>query len=170
MKKKTIIGEDGKEYSVKEKKPFYKRWWFIVIAGIFLLGIIGSLFCGSDTDSKPVSSGKSTESKTTEQEEAMSVSAIDLAKAYDENEVAADKMYKDKLLAVSGKISDISVTFDTPQITLESSDAMFLNVLIGMKSDEGMESLTKGQEITIIGTCDGSNGLTVNLTEGQIQQ
>lgn len=30
MAKKRITGEDGKEYIVTEKKPFYKKWWFIL--------------------------------------------------------------------------------------------------------------------------------------------
>ncbi|WP_276320777.1 hypothetical protein [Lactobacillus crispatus] len=35
---KEIKGEDGKTYVVKEKKPWYKRWWvwvIIVIVAIF---------------------------------------------------------------------------------------------------------------------------------------
>lgn len=42
MAKKKITGEDGKEYTIKEKKPFYKRWWFIALIVIIILGLIGS--------------------------------------------------------------------------------------------------------------------------------
>ena len=35
----------------KVKKPFYKRWWFIVILVLLVLGIIGSIF-GDDSDKK----------------------------------------------------------------------------------------------------------------------
>ena len=48
MAKKRIVGEDGKEYYVKEKKPIYKRVWFIAIMVIVVLGVIGSMF-GDDT-------------------------------------------------------------------------------------------------------------------------
>lgn len=34
MAKKHITGEDGKKYVMKEKKPFYKKWWFILIVAI----------------------------------------------------------------------------------------------------------------------------------------
>lgn len=40
-------------YNTKEKKqkPFYKRWWFIVIAVFIVLGAIGSLFEDEETAS-----------------------------------------------------------------------------------------------------------------------
>ena len=49
MAKKRIIGEDGKEYYVKEKKPIYKRVWFIAIMVIVVLGVIGSML-GDDAN------------------------------------------------------------------------------------------------------------------------
>ena len=55
MAKKRIVGEDGKEYYVKEKKPFYKRIWFIVLAVVVVLGIIGSMLGDSDTTTTSVS-------------------------------------------------------------------------------------------------------------------
>lgn len=40
------------------------------------------------------------------------ITAIDLAKAYEENEVKADKDYKDKNVEVTGKIKGIGIIFD----------------------------------------------------------
>ena len=37
---KKIVGEDGKVYY--ERKPIYKRWWFILLVILIILGIIGS--------------------------------------------------------------------------------------------------------------------------------
>lgn len=48
--------------NVKVKKPFYKRWWFIVIAVIIVIGIIGSL--GEDETDKVETSAPVTESTT----------------------------------------------------------------------------------------------------------
>lgn len=56
MAKKTIKGEDGKEYVMKEKKPFYKRWWFIVLAIFIVVGIIGQLGGSGDNESKKTAS------------------------------------------------------------------------------------------------------------------
>lgn len=52
MAKKKIIGQDGNEYEVKIKKPFYKRWWFIAIVAVFVIGIIGNLGGGKKTEVK----------------------------------------------------------------------------------------------------------------------
>lgn len=43
MAKKHVKGKDGKKYVMKEKKPFYKKWWFIAIIVIIVIGFIGSL-------------------------------------------------------------------------------------------------------------------------------
>lgn len=44
---KKIKDENGNTYV--QKKPFYKRWWFIAIVVIFVLGILGEAF-GDDSD------------------------------------------------------------------------------------------------------------------------
>lgn len=59
MSKKTIKDENGKKYTVKEKKPIYKKWWFWLIVVIILVGIFGSN--SSDNSS---SSSKSSTTKT----------------------------------------------------------------------------------------------------------
>lgn len=42
----------------KVKKPFYKKWWFIVICVVVVCGVIGGIF-GEKDKSKPVSGGQS---------------------------------------------------------------------------------------------------------------
>lgn len=43
MAKKKVVGEDGKTYTMKEKKPIYKRVWFWILAVILVAGIGGAL-------------------------------------------------------------------------------------------------------------------------------
>lgn len=52
MSKKSFIGDDGKEYEVVEKVPFYKKKWFIVVAVILLLASCSSLLGGEDEKKK----------------------------------------------------------------------------------------------------------------------
>lgn len=69
MGKKKIVGEDGKQYVVKEKKPFYKRVWFWILAVVVLFIAIGAL-SGEDGKAKKVNSDtptKTSESKSEEQ-------------------------------------------------------------------------------------------------------
>lgn len=67
MAKKTIIGEDGKEYIVKEKKPFYKRWWFITLVAFI---VIGALFGDRSTNevANQTTSGEQAEQQTVSEE------------------------------------------------------------------------------------------------------
>lgn len=59
MAKKKITGEDGKEYSVKVKKPFYKRVWFWILIVVILVAIGSQMGGGSSKADK-----KSTDEKT----------------------------------------------------------------------------------------------------------
>ena len=38
---RKIIGEDGRVYY--EKKPIYKRWWFILLVVLIAIGVIGNM-------------------------------------------------------------------------------------------------------------------------------
>lgn len=60
---KKVTGEDGKTYVVKEKKPWYKKWWVWVIAIIVVIFAIGA-FGGSDSDSSSSSSNTSSTAKS----------------------------------------------------------------------------------------------------------
>lgn len=40
-RKRKFVGEDGKKYIAKEKKPLYKKWWFWLIAIIFVGAALG---------------------------------------------------------------------------------------------------------------------------------
>ena len=53
-KKKRLFDEDGNEVI---KKPIYKRWWFILIAGIFIISAI----IGGNDDSSPETTDNDTE-------------------------------------------------------------------------------------------------------------
>lgn len=54
MAKKKVIGEDGKTYTMKEKKPIYKRVWFWILAVIVVAGISGAL----GGEKEPVNGGE----------------------------------------------------------------------------------------------------------------
>lgn len=47
--KKTVRGEDGKEYTMKEKKTFYKKVWFWILA-VIVIAIIANLGKGTEKD------------------------------------------------------------------------------------------------------------------------
>lgn len=59
---KKFIKEDGKVYV--EKKPIYKRWWFILICFLFLIGGCSSLFTSPNEDTSQINESMSSESTT----------------------------------------------------------------------------------------------------------
>ncbi len=69
MAKKKFIGEDGKTYVAKMKKPFYKRVWFWILAIVIIGGIGSALGGGSDDSSATDAATKTSKSTTTAKSE-----------------------------------------------------------------------------------------------------
>ena len=66
---KQIIGEDGKTYEMKEKKPLYKKKRFIIPVVLILLAIIGSTTGGGDNEG-PTNVGTTNTAEETKEEPA----------------------------------------------------------------------------------------------------
>lgn len=67
MARKKVTGEDGKTYVMKEKKPFYKKIWFWILAVVALAIIGGALGGGSDSSTPTASKDGNTSASTAEQ-------------------------------------------------------------------------------------------------------
>lgn len=89
--------------------------------------------------------------------EPIKVTAVNLYKEYDSNEVKADKKYKGQEIEVTGKVADISKDFLGEIYISISTGAIFSNVMVYFeKSEEDkIAELDKGQNITIVGNGDG---------------
>lgn len=98
-------------------------------------------------------------------ERPVAVQAKSLTKEYDDNELAADSKYKGKLLAVTGKVTEISETFGTINASLEGHDAVS-TVMCSFADAERQKvsALKKGDQTTLVGRNEGSTaGLFVGL-------
>ena len=83
------------------------------------------------------------------------IRASDLYAAYQANEIAADELYKGKLIEVSGTIRDIgNDLMDEPYITLAGDDFIG-DVQCFMSSKSEAAKFSKGQNVTVKGYCDG---------------
>ncbi len=91
--------------------------------------------------------------RSVDAEPAISITAAQLVANYQAGEPAANQKYLDKALAVTGKVSAVSVNQDGKStITLASDDA-FTGVFCTMRTNE--TAVAQGEIATIKGICSG---------------
>lgn len=139
---------------------------YIAVAVISVVAVFAVVLCIVQTFT-----GNQPSNKDDARTDAIEISAQDLWKAYADNEVSADSLYKDKTLSVTGTISNIGkdIIFDTPCVSLSTGDQFGLNAIqcFFPKEDNENEAIMKlqnGQTITIIGTCTGTPVTNVQLS------
>ena len=90
---------------------------------------------------------------------ALSVNAFQLVNDYKSNEIAADGRYKGKVLEVSGTIESIAKDImDTMYVSLEGGgefEMRGVQCYFADSENSKLAKLSKGQQITIRGKCDG---------------
>ena len=159
-----------------EEKPQKKKGMgcLITILVVVLFFMIPAIFGSNDQQKvptpKPQQSVTSEQSPTTPTEPAepeyIEISSKDLLAAYEENGVAADNAYKNKLLKVTGPVDNIDKDiFDHAYVTLRGTEKYSLvTVQCYFDNDnlDGIAQLKPDDVVTIIGVCEGSN-LTVSL-------
>ena len=159
----------------KDSRCFVSRHKVLtVIGGLVIIGALGSVTGGNSnnkiSDSKQTNvSVENSDSKQTsvsnensnkkQMEPELSVSATELINAYKENEVKADKMYKDKIVEVSGIVDGIdSGISDNAIVRLSDGDEFSFDDVFCYIDDENQDKaceLKKGENVTIIGKADG---------------
>ena len=103
------------------------------------------------------SDDKETETKIANNESSISITAAQLYQEYSDNEVAADKKYKNKVLVVTGTVDRIAKDItDNIYVTLKG-DEYIGDVQCFFADDHTDEAakFTKGMTITVKGKCDG---------------
>lgn len=104
--------------------------------------------------------------------QARAVTAFDLWKAFDANEVAAEDQYKGKPIAVKGKIVLISTdAAGNPVVSLDAGQNGLarVNCVFDKKDRSTIAVLKKGQQVLIPGVCAGMVMRQVFLKECKIK-
>lgn len=99
--------------------------------------------------------------------EVLKVTTTVLGKAYDDNEVKADTVYKDKLIETSGKITDIAVVLGNTTLTLATGADFDLGITCSFSEQVDIDKiaeLNKGDKVTVQGVCDGKS-FGVSITD-----
>jgi hypothetical protein len=92
----------------------------------------------------------------------VSVSSATLINEYEDNEVSADDRYKGKTLRVSGTVDNIAKDImDSMYVTLKGDKEYGITSVQCYFADDqksALSRLKKGQQVTIVGRCDGKFG------------
>lgn len=114
-----------------------------VIIVILVILVISSLLYGYNNYSEFATNLEKEEAG----KEVILVSASDLYKEYKNNEIWANKQYKDNIVEVTGKITDIYEIFGSSNITISS----WINCVLEKWEESKASLLNKGKQITIKG-------------------
>lgn len=127
-----------------EKKPIYKRTWFIVLVVLIVIGTISSQI-------KKKEAKKAEELQTTKDKlaEYTKVDVNELVSELDNNALNAQQLYKDKYLEITGPLSTIDS--DGKYFSIRPSGRVF-GVQCYIKDKEQLNylaTLSKGEYITV---------------------
>lgn len=143
----------------------------LAVAGVLLVMLFPFLFFSKNRQQPSSASTAPVLTPSPTPTVQFSISAKDLWKAYSDNKVNADNLYKDKLLAVTGTITDIGqdVVTKAPCVSLNTGDSIGLYAIQcffpkGGAQNDLLAGLSDGDEITIYGTCEGTPILQVQLS------
>lgn len=132
--------------------------FFILCAFICCLG----WFLGDDTKSATVEithvPTKATIKPTPTKKEVIKKVDVDtLIKDYEDNEIAADEIYKNKKYEITGPVYDIGEMLGNISVTLSNEEFAVVAVRLNLKDKDKdhIAKLKKGEEITIIGIIEG---------------
>ncbi|MDA3972729.1 DUF4352 domain-containing protein [Enterococcus thailandicus] len=138
MAKNKVTGEDGKTYVMKEKKPFYKRVWFWILAVIVVFIVGGALGGGNDKKAASKNGGEKVEKSS---------SSTSASKEETEN------FYN---VGDTVKVGDAEYTLNTVELTDERNQfdetqpAQVVKITYTM-TNNGDEDLPVGMDVEVYG-------------------
>ncbi len=115
-----------------------------ILIALFFVALLGSAYAWFFVWNKPQQNIK--------QASAISINATDLFNAYSLNEAEANKMYIDKVIAVTGEVSNVATNGEGKTVVLLKSDDLMFGVNCTL---EEAASIKNGETITLKGLCTG---------------
>lgn len=123
-----------------------------VILGILALGILGGGFAYMQFNKE--------HRDIMAEEASIQIESVDLFQAYVDDEVGANALYLDKVVEVTGVISEISKEVGTEMIVLQTKDDFF-GVNVYFDEANSLEGLVSGNSVRIKGHCTGGDEMGV---------
>jgi len=155
----------------KQKGSLAKNILIGFVALLVLSGIISGAGSDSSTQETSVVETPKVESRVaettvvetpvTEATPSVTISAADLSKAFEDNEIKANQDYKDKLSEITGVIEEIGESFGSTYIVLSSGkEYSIFGVQCYFEDKEQINLITqktKGDTVAIIGKIEGKS-------------
>lgn len=179
VKDYSTNSDNSKDYQFKRKSN--KKTWIIVGCILISLVIINGQITNHNAQSNNnVNASSSTpiiaQPSVTKTEPiapviTAKVTSIDLYNEYNTNVLRADKLYKDKLIEITGYITNISNSWNIPSVSLNIDGNMFNNVTCKFKGQTQIDNITKlniGDKVVFRGTCTGQTMGSIFLEKCQV--
>lgn len=104
--------------------------------------------------------------------ETIGISAAQLLRDYEAGEIAANNKYKNRILDIGGRIADIGKdATGIPYIALGAENrnaSRVIRCLFAAEDARKLERLSKGDDISIRGKCDGMTGNAIVVRDSKI--
>lgn len=138
------------------------KWVAIIIGGLIVLGLIANALTSPEEKAAAAAAREqknaqqAAEQQAQVQQEAAAmpvITAADIAKAYNENTIAADQQFKGKKLKVTGTVTDINTNFmGEPYLTLRGGVNQFMEPQFAFDKNASAQLATvkKGAKVTLI--------------------
>jgi hypothetical protein len=138
----TMIAKNAKvcpSCGAKNKKPIYKRVWFIVLV-IAIIAILISVFKGP---------------KEYDFENPVAVVTVDeILQDFQRNESSASEKYSDNVVSVTGQVSQVLDSYAV--IRAYDDDLWLYNVNAYMENSEDLKKFVAEETVTVVGVCDNT--------------
>nr|DAG39345.1 MAG TPA: hypothetical protein [Caudoviricetes sp.] len=160
----------GTKHPNKSHHTAYAICSVIVVITVILIAVVA--FSGGSGSGEGPTQGGGTSSTDKQTPEYVTVDATGLWDAYVKNEVNADNLYKSKLVAVTGVVTNIGKDAITgaPCVSLESGSDFGLYPIQCFfpkngNDTEQIAALSDGDTVTIYGRCTGKSVFYVQLSD-----
>lgn len=159
VKKCLYCGKDQRNFFMKHKIITF------IFAFIIITGIGSALDKDNDSPSTTVDTKvtevKKEKVKEEKKVEVIKVSANEFLQAYEDNEVKADKTYKNKTVLLTGEITEIGVSFGSTYVILSSGEGYsFTGARCFFEDDSEIDKVAElkdGDTVTIQGIVDAKS-------------
>ena len=130
-----------------------------IIIGLLALGILGGVYGYFEYNKE--------HRDIAAEEASVQVAAVDLFQSYSDDEVAANAVYLDKVVEVSGEVTEVITDQGSEMIVLKTSDDFF-GVDIYFIDFLAVANIEAGSQVKIKGYCAGGDEMGVKMVKCSI--